>query len=86
MANINVKKQIESIDKQMGKVKYHVLQYSGVPQASASIIGNTATDIAAEAAFVAGVASATIMGATPYDAELHGHKAARKVRTALRGI
>ena len=83
MANINVKKQVESIDKQMERVSKHVQMYSGVSKASAAIIGNTTADIAQHAAFISGVASATMMGATPDEAEMHGNRAVRKVRAAL---
>jgi hypothetical protein len=58
MANINVKQRLERLSRDMDALVKHVVQYSGVDKKDAFLIDNMATDLAAQAARLAGEARA----------------------------
>ena len=49
MANLNVKKRLESISNDLLKVAEHVTNHSGIDRAQAMLIENMATDIVLQA-------------------------------------
>jgi len=56
MANMNVKKRLESIDAELRAVLFHVKQHSGVDARQAVLVDNAATCIVESAAAIAEVA------------------------------
>lgn len=53
MANMNVRKKLESIDAELQRVATHVAQYSGIDARDARLIDDLSTDIAVVAANIA---------------------------------
>lgn len=56
MANINVRKRLESIQSELEQVGKHIALYSGVDEKQADVVDRIATDIAQSAAAIAQVA------------------------------
>jgi len=76
MANMNVRKRVESIATDLNAVIKHVVQHSGIDSKDAMFVDNIATEIAAQAARLASEARAR-------QGDRSAHKLVEKVRKAL---